>query len=297
MALLSSSYSGATLVSMMVGTHPQIVGFGDTYNYQMVDLKSTRCTCGAAPSTTCPVRIEVEQEMARRGVPFSWLKSNPTPIPELFSENKRVAIISRKHRIWLPIYRMMPDSVRLKIFKRFYRENRALLETLGDIGNSCYFDGCKSISRLELMRTLYPDTKVVHWIKSPYSYLQSVIKRRGTINYKRTIEGWLRYNDSARRYRDILGEENYLLASYEDFTEAPQAVLAIIYRFMGLCEFDPIAANMDVQNAHVIGSSTKNSFRKIENHPPNWHQTLSNEQQRYIESKLQGHWSGPFLNR
>lgn len=102
-ALLSAPYSGSTLVSMLVCSHPNVIGFGDTYNYQFVNLSETSCTCGASPSVLCPVRVSIEKILKADGDSFRWVTSNPTPIPNVFKSSRLGARVFRSNG-WLHVY-------------------------------------------------------------------------------------------------------------------------------------------------------------------------------------------------
>ncbi len=295
-ALLSSSYSGSTLLSMLVCSHPNVIGFGDTYNYQFVNLHETRCTCGASPSFTCPVRIEIENQMKQRGADFEWLTSNPTPIFDFSRTNKKAANLSRKAG-WVPLCRALPDTARLKLFSRYYRENKIFMEAMASVGDySHYFDGCKTLLRLELLRTIFPETKVVHLIKNPNAYLHSYLKRK-KLGYRAIVNGWFRYNASAHGFRDLLGSERYLLVTFEELTKNPEESLQEIYRFIDVPEREgSLDQWIEMNKIHVIGSETKNFFRQVDEKAPKWKTDLDREQLDYVAKRAaEASWLHPIF--
>lgn len=297
-ALLSTAYSGSTLVSMLVCSHPNVIGFGDTYNYQFVDLQDTACTCGAKPSVSCPVRVYVETRMKQTGFDFTWLRSNPTPIPGFLRSSRAAADASRRSAL-VRLYRQVPTSVRLKVFSRYYSENLRYLEVLGEIqGKTHYFDGCKILPRLELLRTVCPETKVVHLIKNPKAYLHSFLKRR-TKDYRAVIDGWLRYHTDARKFQELLGADRYMLMTFEEFTKSPEDLAQEIYGFIGVPpRQDPFDQWVRRESVHVIGSRTKDSFRQVEKKAPSWKSELPIEQLEYVDRKVAGvQWLQALLTR
>ncbi|MBK5964259.1 hypothetical protein CCR95_09205 [Thiocystis minor] len=295
-ALLSSSYSGSTLLSMLVCSHPNVIGFGDTYNYQFLHPDDTRCTCGARPSRTCPVRIEIENKMRTSGADFNWITSNPTPIFDVLRTNRSAVILSRK-AAWVPVFRALPDSARLRLLSDYYHENKSFMAALAKTGDySHYFDGCKTLLRLELLRTIFPETKVVHLIKNPNAYLHSFLKRKKRRDHG-IVNGWFRYNASAHDYREILGPENYLLVTFEELTKKPEQLLQEIYRFMGLPEREgSVEQWMDMAKIHVIGSETKNVFRQVDEKAPKWKTDLNAGQLAYIKKRVaETRWLHPIF--
>ncbi|WP_267878420.1 sulfotransferase family protein [Thiocapsa marina] len=296
--LLSTSYSGSTLVSMLVSSHPHVIGFGDTYNYQFVTLGKTRCTCGAVPSVACPVRTGIESRMRAMGEDFSWLTSNPTPLPRLLRSSRIATTISRSDR-WLPFYRALPQTARQRLLGGYYRENAKFFEALAQSGPyTHYFDGCKSLFRLELMRSLFPDTLVVHLIKNPKAYLHSFLTRE-EMRYQSVIDYWLKYHDESRRFAELLGQGNYMLVTFEELTRYPEQSLRELYRFIGVPERDePFEQWINLKTVHVVGSGTKNQYRRVEEKAPRWKSELTREQLTYIDRRIaQVPWLEPILPR
>jgi hypothetical protein len=285
-ALLSSSYSGSTLLSILACSHPKVIGFGDTYNYQFVRLPETRCTCGASPSCRCPIRVSLESKMKEMGYEFRWTTSNPTPLMRGLRGN-RAAVRASRSVFLMHLYRRWSDSVKKWVFARYYQENLSFLRALEECGDyECYFDGCKSLSRLELMRVVLPDTKVVHLVRDPRGCLHSALKR-GQGDYRRVVDGWCRYNLLARRYRDVLGEKRYLLVLYEELATHPESVLAKVHEFMGVPPHRAdIGMGVDKSGVHVVGNRMKESLRRVENHSLDWGKKLEGHQLDYVRRRV-----------
>ncbi len=297
-ALLSTSYSGSTLVSMLVCSHPNIIGFGDTYNYQFVPLAETSCTCGAAPSICCPIRMDIERRLNENGLRFSWLTSNPTPLPRFLAPHAFASNLSRKAAL-LKLYRAVPVQARLKIFPRFYEETLHFFEALDSIGNKThYFDGCKVLLRVELLRTFAPETKVIHLIKNPKAYLYSYLGRRGK-TLRSVVNGWIRYHKASREFQNILGDQNYMLVTFEELTANPEQTMEEIYQFIGVpARTEPFETWVDKSTIHVVGSESKNVFQRVEKKAPKWKTELRPEQMAYIDRKTKDiDWLQPLLAR
>ncbi len=297
-ALLSTSYSGSTLLSMLVCSHPSIIGFGDTYNYQFVPLSETSCTCGAAPSICCPIRVAIERRMTESGGRFSWLTSNPTPLPRLLAAHPSAVDLSRKAAL-LSLYRAIPVEARLKIFSSFYEETRLFFEALDAIENKThYFDGCKVLLRLELLRTLVPETKVIHLIKNPNAYVHSFLGRRGR-SLQSIVNGWIRYHAASREFQSILGDQKYMLVTFEELSANPEKTLKDIYHFIGVAaRTEPFETWVNKASVHVVGSKSKNVFQRVQEKAPRWKSELRPGQIAYIERRTKDiDWLQPLLAR
>lgn len=297
-ALLSTSYSGSTLISMLACSHPNVIGFGDTYNYQFVKLEDTSCTCGSKPSVCCPVRVELERRMISKGDCFRWMSSNPTPIPGFLASNKTAATIFRKDR-WLHLSRLVPAAVRLRVFNDYYQQNLRFFEALGHLNDKThYFDGCKSLLRVELLRTILPDTKIVHLIKNPKAYLHSFLRREQR-DYRAIVKGWVRYHNDARELADRLGPNSYRLITFEELTRNPEQIVQGLYRFMGVSErSEAFDRWVNLASVHVVGSRSKNVFRQVEEKEPKWRSELQAVQLDYIDRTVERiGWLQPILPR
>ena len=283
--LLSSSYSGSTILSMLVCSHPKVIGFGDTYNYQYVRLHDTKCTCGAIPSSTCPVRVEIEHEMRELGQSFQWTTSSPTPIPERLRINRLAVSLSRRTQL-RQMYRCLPRGVRETLCSRFYSENLSFMSALRSLEEyEWYFDGCKNLVRLDLLQSVIPIVKVVHLIRNPNSYLHSQLKR-GRENYRRIVKGWLRYNTVAHRYQETHGSNGYLLVRYEDLVKDPKIVIGDICDFLGLPHLAVVALSAaDKERIHVVGNRAKEKFSAVEDRSVDWREALGSEQLAYVAER------------
>jgi hypothetical protein len=297
-AFLSTSYSGSTLVSMLVCSHPNIIGFGDTYNYQFVRLSDTSCTCGARPSVSCHARVRIENHLIAAGDRFRWLTANPTPIPQFLASNKTATEIFRKER-WIQVYRQLPKALRVKLFASYYRQNTRFFDALEMLeGKTHYFDGCKSLARVELLKTICPDIKIVHLIKNPKAYLHSFLRREAK-GYRTIVDGWIRYHTDAADLGNVLGPDSYMLLTFEELTKMPEDWLKKIYCFMGVPErHEPFDQWIDLKTLHVVGSRSKNVFKRVDEKIPKWESELSAEQLRYIDQKIDAiNWLQPILPR
>jgi hypothetical protein len=158
------------------------------------------------------------------------------------------------------------------------------LENCGDY--EYYFDGSKTLARLELLRTIFPETKVVHLIKNPNAYLHSFLKRK-EMNYHRIVNGWIRYNTAAHGFKDILGPDKYRFVTFEELTTAPEESLAHLYRFIGVPErHEDFDEWIDMKRIHVIGSKSKNVFKRVEEKAPRWKAELRREQIAFVEQRV-----------
>ena len=73
MYVLAASHSGSTLLSMLLGAHPEICTVGELKlpTAAMGDLREYLCSCGRLV-LECPFWRRTRETLHRRGVPFDF---------------------------------------------------------------------------------------------------------------------------------------------------------------------------------------------------------------------------------
>jgi hypothetical protein len=254
---------------MLLTSQPGIVGFGDTY-FSSQNKPANPCTCGK-PYLECPVRQKIESHAREHGLAdFSFFEMQAVPTPRSLSKAKQ--------RTWplhraasLPAVRAIPGSLRRRIFSTFYRETELMLEALDDLGEyEVYFDGCKNLVRLELLRSASTSPKALHVIRHPGAYLWH-FQRKGEADLGRRLAGWLRYHTRARDFRERLGPEDYRVVTYEHIVKQPASFLNEIAAFLGASR---IAASEPVElrheGVHVMGNSMRRQSTRVINMADRW---------------------------
>lgn len=262
--LLGTSFCGSTLLSMMLGAHQEVTSFGDTYPNVGVDYSNVQCTCGA-PVLKCPLRERLAEKMAERGYPgWTWSASQPYPGRNYW---QHLGIDKRS----IAFYRLIARQLRERIFRSFYCRTSAYLAAIADLtGASTYFDGCKSLVRLDLLTSVRNDIKVMHLIKDPRAYVYSAaIKRNISNSCWGAYRQWLSYNQLAYDFRRIVGADNYRIVYYGELVRNPEKVLGRILKYFGLGNSGAI---QDVRDAelHIVGNPMRLNFEQIEDRSQEW---------------------------
>jgi len=185
--LLASSYSGSTLLSMMLGADKRIVGFANTYHgpHRRIahGYRECRFTCGTL-ILECPFRLALAKRMVAVGEPgYAWIDSQPAP--RFLGRPLRPSLV-----------RPITDVARRALFRGFYRETTTYFPTLEEIGGyEAYFDGCKSITRVELFRSHVSPPWVVRLVKDPRAFVYSP-QKAGKKDLQAATGDWLQYNSA-----------------------------------------------------------------------------------------------------
>jgi hypothetical protein len=265
LALLSSSFSGSTLLSILLSQDKRVIGFGDTYPLDSIEKRNgyadMTCTCGEL-ILQCPLRVTLQEKMREKGFRnYSWLTSRATP-----------RLLGKAPRR-LRLLQMLPNATMPAVFGRFLSETDAYIAALSEIGDfQVYFDGCKTLIRHEILSRSNRDMKIVHLLKDPRDVVHSYLKHSGKSDH--AVEGfvrqWIFYNDTAYAYRHRLGDANYLPITYSELVRSPEDSLRKIYQFAGLPAPQIDLSDINLNWLHIVGNKMRSSFINIEDRSGEW---------------------------
>jgi len=270
-SLLNTPYSGSTLVSMLLCSQPGIIGFGDTYVIpDPRHYPKHPCTCGAWYDD-CPPRMVVKDVVRAGGFPeYDWDKVSPTPVPKRLPWKLRQNWPFAKSAS-LPVVRAIPQTLRKSLYRRYYRENTLMLQGLEEAGDySVYFDGCKDLVRIELLRSMISNIKLLHVIRHPGAFFYHFYKLGETVFEKR-LDHWIRYNRRAHDFSRRVPADNYLAVTYESIVQQPEQFVARMEKFFGM-PASPSAepARIDRSRVHVIGNRMRESADRVLDYSNTW---------------------------
>ena len=270
-SLLNPPFSGSTLVSMLLCSQPRVMGFGDTYVVpDPRHYPKHPCTCGLWYDK-CPPRVAIRDEIRAGGIPdFDWDRAAPAPIPQLLPAKLR--------RIWpmpksasLPIVRKIPRELRKSLFRRFYLENQLMIQALASSEKyDCYFDGCKNLVRLELLRSMIPDIKILHVVRHPGAFLYHFHKL-GEAQYTRRLRHWIRYNQHAHNFSHLVPAENYLAVTYEFIVRQPEQFVDQMVKFLEITETHATGVSqIRKSQIHITGNRMRESVDQVLDYSNTW---------------------------
>ena len=292
-SLMSTGFSGSTLISMLLSSQKHVVGFGDTY-FSVQNNPANLCTCGQ-PYVDCPVRTAISEHAKANGLPdFSFFQMPAVPTPRFLNTQQRAHWPLRK-AAFLPAVRAVPTGVRRLLFRRFYLETRLMLEALEAFGDyETYFDGSKSLVRLELLRSAGQPIRALHMVRHPGAYLYH-FQRKGESSLDARLRGWLRYHTRARQFRERLPAGAYKAATYESMVGDPAEFLRDIAGFLKVSEIDDSEPVMlRPESVHVIGNSMRLRSREIVNMSNRWRKHLKSD---WVEAAERVVEETPWLSR
>lgn len=287
-SLLGTSFSGSTLVSMLMSSQPRVIGFGDTYVPPDPDhYPKHPCSCGQWYEE-CPPRVALTDAIRSGGLPdYRWDRATTTPVPKWLPWRIRKKWPLAKSSS-LPLHRYAPGILRKALYRRYYLENKLMLQGLEDSGlYDVYFDGSKSIIRTELLRTTIPDLKVVHMVRHPGAYFYH-FHRLGDTRYPTRLRHWFRYHRNARALTRPMASENVLLVTYESIVKHPDQFVQTMEAFAGMQPNDADDRSiLHRDRVHVIGNRMRETAERVLDYSNTWRGKMPAEVENMADDAIQ----------
>jgi len=265
--LASSSFSGSTLLTLLLAAHRWIATIGELKATAMGDIDQYRCSCGAR-IRECAYWTDLGALLARRGVPFDLSRFGTH---FRFEQAGSLADRALRAQVRGPLIeaarslalRVLPGASRE--FQGILERNRALIDAVCALrGASIFLDGSKEPNRLQyLSQSDHWPMKVVHLVRDGRGVLQSRVKRalrrpssarkdRPTL-VAALAKHWRDVNLACERVIARLPAERWVRVRYEDVCREPQGSIQPIFRLLGI---DPIELPEDFREIehHVLGN-------------------------------------------
>ena len=259
--LASNAYSGSTLLSFLLGAHPQIGTVSDVSGQRRARMMSTfACSCGLLMES-CPFWRALLEELERTGIDFSLA-------------NFRLGFDERNSR-WLGKARMRSlgsralEVARDRLFRlvpgdehhmrELGRRNAAFARSvLAVTGASVFVDASKEQLRARYLRR-YVDQKVrvIHLVRDVRGVVDSTL-RRGKLGISATeaARRWGRTNEAIMRSVEEIGPERRILVRYEDLCADLEGTMRRLFAFSGV-DPDVDVGRIVASQQHLIGNSMR----------------------------------------
>jgi len=257
--ITSSSFSGSTLLSFLLNTHPGIATVGEMEGWRTADLETFRCSCGELLKA-CPFFTSMARVFAQNGLPFD---------PRDFGTGYRLVSNLRINRYLteaVPVIRSTwLETLRDAIVRhipvlagRIERSNRANLlfmrSALAFKGASVFVNADKSPFRLRYLRALEDiDLNVLYLTRDPRGVVMTLMENRRW-DAAMATRMWIRDQENIVR---VLREfPAHLHVYYEDLCDSVNEVLGRIHAFAGLPPI-PFPGDFKSTEHHILGNSMR----------------------------------------
>jgi hypothetical protein len=291
---MAHSFSGSTLLSFLLGAHPEIATVGEMFIAQGIDPESYVCSCGQRIAE-CPFWRRISMEMAARGIPYdvrrneaSFSTNGVGPVSHLLLASEprgRVLETARSAALAL-----IPGAKRE--LDRRLRINEALAEVITHLrGARVFVDASKRPGRLlHLRRIPSLDIRVLHMVRDARAVTRSTMRNLGR-SAEEGARSWLGGARDAERLRQRFPADRWMTLRYEDLCRQPGATLDRISRFIGVAPGSSVPDFRSVDH-HIIGNRMRLSHTSEISLDEHWRTEMPAGQIREIEKV-----AGPMLEQ
>ena len=275
--VLAPAFHGATVLSIYLDSHPEIVSLGDT-----VPRWNQNCACGSRV-----IDCKFWQKIIKATTNGQASDSTSQIIPPLkVNEPSKILDYFVVGGLYA-ISKISPGSVRKiqgETIHRFLATNEVFVDTaLSALNKSIFVDGEKSISKAMLIAANNPHSpkRIIHLIRDPRAYVTSSLrgKNPGTENIVRT---WKRLHLSIEIFGRTFKNFEYLPVKFEDLARSPQKTMDQISLFLNLDPTIVEGGNSQVRLGHQIGNTSYRKHGALVNSSESWRTTLTLAQQQKI---------------
>lgn len=236
--LTSPPFSGSTLFSFLVNTHPAIATVGEmTGPVRSQDPDAYLCSCGH-PIRRCPFWRQVTELMASRGFQFD---------PGAFGTKLRLVRSPLADRLLAGSLRYSAlEGLRDRIVKMLPTHGPHLQALVARIeglaasilevtGKSVFFDASKNPMLIRhLTQSNHFDLRVVHLVRDVRGASLSMKVNTGENIWHQALKTWVHTNRAIERHLHGLPAGNWIRIRYEDLCRVPQDTLSTLYQFCGV---------------------------------------------------------------
>jgi hypothetical protein len=279
------SYSGSTLLSFVLSTHPQIATIGEmTGVITSEDMDEYCCSCGNRISA-CSFWRAVAANMAGKGFEFEVahfdtryeLGAHPW-IRRLRTGSLRNSQLEAVRGSVLRLWPGHDDQLR-----RIGARNQALVESVLEVtGKTVFLDASKHHMQIRYhLKYTALDLKVIHMVRDGRGVVNSALKYNTKLPTRTAAQRWVSGNMNIERQLRSLPEDRFLRIRYEDLCRETPQTLERLHRFCGV---EPGLFVKDFRSLphHIVGNKMRLSDSSEIKLDERWKATLTAHQLREI---------------
>lgn len=253
--ILSQRYSGSTLLSFLLGTHPGVSTIGERRKFFNKSIRpqsneTQDCSCGKT-FEACPFWSAIRQGLLHKLAPED-LETNGTEF-RFFNNRYAHSLASRVHQ-WA-IFNQLPKPWRPfgKKMAQLQHFNQVLVEEILQLeGNTVFLDSSKSMEQaLYLSRIEAFDFYIIWLARDPRAQVFSALKYNDWTVEKATQQ-WKKEMAENAKFLQKTGIRHIFL-QYEKLCRNPEKEMQRILDFVGL-DKNQFSLNFRAQTQHIMGN-------------------------------------------
>jgi len=285
--IMGHGYSGSTLLTFLLSTHPQIASIGELgiapRAKEDLHPEEYLCSCGK-PVRDCGFWQRVSREMAERGHSFDIWEADLEFRGEengaaggltdlLLRAVQRGPVLETARHAGL---HLLPGARRRR--DRILSRIEALIDIVSTIkGCAVFLDSSKRPERATYMqRSGKFDMRVIHLVRDGRAVSWSSMKHL-SIGPEAAARSWLADNRGSEHARRYFPPDRWMTLRYEDLCADPDGTLARIHAFAGIPSRNGFH-NFRATDHHIIGNQMRLSSTSEIRLDESWKQGLTPEQ-------------------
>lgn len=280
----TSPYSGATLLAMLAGVHPQLATVGEMSGLiASEDPDVYLCSCGQR-IRECVFWHSVGEAMRKRGHSFDvahfdlkFALDGSRFMQVLRTGSSRNPFVDGFRDLLLDRW---PHEVRQQ--QALVRRNVAFVEAVLEVtGKSAFLDTSKDRLRLKsLYRHSALDVRAIHLVRDVRGVVASYLRHHQGIDAREAARRWVRAHLRLETSLRLLPAGKRMVLRYEDLCSDVGRTLEGVYRF---CEVDPGATPVyPPVTQHIVGNKMRLKELRAVSLDERWKTDLSKEQMTEI---------------
>jgi hypothetical protein len=289
--LMGHGFSGSTLLTFLLGSHPEIATIGELGIAERTKRETVPeqypCSCHA-PVRECPFWQRVGREMAVRGHDFDvWdsdleFRARGGGLSDVILRAvQRGPVLETARSVGI---RVVPGARRE--LARTLSRIEALTEIVTGLkGSRIFLDSSKRPERAVFMRRIPSfDLRVIHLVRDGRAVAWSNMKNLG-LGPEAAADSWVADNVASEQARRSFPDDRWLRLRHEDVCTDPAAALARIYSFIGLPATDGLPEFRGVEH-HIIGNRMRLASTSDIRLDERWKTALTPGQMATIERRV-----------
>jgi hypothetical protein len=286
--IMGHGYSGSTLLTFLLGTHPQIATIGELgiapQAKESTAPEEYLCSC-RSPVRDCGFWQRVSREMAERGHPFDiWDADLDFRARDGVLADVLLRAVQRG-----PVLEAA-RSAGLSVVPGARRERDRILSRIGSLadivagikGCDVFLDSSKRPERATLMqRSGAFDMRVIHLVRDGRAVSWSSMKHL-SLPPEDAARSWLADNQGSEHARRYFPSDRWLTLRYEDLCADPDGTLTRLHGFIGVPSTNGYHKFRAIDH-HIIGNQMRLASTSEIRLDESWKQALNPEQMNTID--------------
>ena len=285
-SIQTTAFSGATLLSFLLGAHPQIATVGEMNGLiAREDPEVYLCSC-EQKIKECDFWNSIASAMRDRGFEFcvahfdmQFGLGGPQAIQQLRVQSFRNSTLDSMRDT---IFQAWPAERRR--LKALVARNEAFIESVLTVtGKRVFIDTSKDNLRLNaLHRYSSFDIRAIHLIRDARGVVASRLQRRRGVDAHEAARQWAKLHQRIQITLRTWPEAKRIQIRYEDLCQDVEGTLERLYRFCGV---DPHFSVADFREAphHIVGNPMRLSNLSQISLDERWRSFLTHEQLQEIQ--------------